>query len=606
MGGIIELATAPKSAAEYSSAFAIFEGGGAKGIAHLGAIRALEEEGHALIGVAGTSAGAIVAALIAVGYRPKDIFDGKTDHLLARLGFPTPVDLLGQRSWKRLKHLKRNAILAGGVAVLGVLVLLATPISADWMTHRFYGADPSHEQLVQFMRWQLGAGAVLLVCSLAFFGIWFLGTLRRGGVLESDKLRDAINSALREKLKEHYESLKWTDPVPDEVTFGDIDPDNIKKCIPLKIVVTNVDKGEMTLFENRDAHVPVADVVAASASLPIAFRPARIKFDSRFGDASFTDGGLVANLPSWVFHYEKKKRERFETRQGAPSNIPIYAFSLEQVAEGSKDANDPKEAPSSNGGYNGFKGKWRYAQDVLTTGIFGSQSIVEDFVHDLRIVKLRTKLKTIDFDCTLEAANVAALDGYRDAKEFLLRERFMREMTAEVLSSVLEELTQAIVKRREGGPPPRLRVVLIDPVYEQKPKNLRAFKVSAMSGSMDDADDRLELDYETSIAAKAYNTMEATLDYLGQKSAADLTMTKYERAMLPEHLHSVIVMPVFGDRASEAYPQRLFSLDSDDDLSGEFADPDFMQLVEKRANLTSHTMLDDLYVHSRKMENTDG
>lgn len=55
--------------------YGIFEDGGAKGLAHIGALAAAEEHHIAFTGVAGSSAGAIVASLIAVGYRPSELFD---------------------------------------------------------------------------------------------------------------------------------------------------------------------------------------------------------------------------------------------------------------------------------------------------------------------------------------------------------------------------------------------------------------------------------------------------------------------------------------------------------------------------------------------------
>ncbi len=54
---------------------AVFEGGGVKGIGLAGAILAMEEAGYRWVNVAGTSAGAIVASLIAVGYTGKEIKD---------------------------------------------------------------------------------------------------------------------------------------------------------------------------------------------------------------------------------------------------------------------------------------------------------------------------------------------------------------------------------------------------------------------------------------------------------------------------------------------------------------------------------------------------
>jgi len=54
---------------------AVFEGGGVKGIALAGAVRAAEESGVQFDRVAGTSSGAIVASLIAAGYRGEELRD---------------------------------------------------------------------------------------------------------------------------------------------------------------------------------------------------------------------------------------------------------------------------------------------------------------------------------------------------------------------------------------------------------------------------------------------------------------------------------------------------------------------------------------------------
>ncbi len=51
----------------------VLSGGGARGIAHLGVLQALEESGIRIDAMAGTSSGAIVAALYAAGNRPGHI-----------------------------------------------------------------------------------------------------------------------------------------------------------------------------------------------------------------------------------------------------------------------------------------------------------------------------------------------------------------------------------------------------------------------------------------------------------------------------------------------------------------------------------------------------
>ena len=54
---------------------AVFEGGGVKGIGLVGAVSVTEAKGYEFVNVAGTSAGAIIAALVAAGYRASELRD---------------------------------------------------------------------------------------------------------------------------------------------------------------------------------------------------------------------------------------------------------------------------------------------------------------------------------------------------------------------------------------------------------------------------------------------------------------------------------------------------------------------------------------------------
>ena len=51
----------------------VLSGGGAKGIAHIGAIKALEDNNIPIDYITGTSMGAIVGALYAIGYTPDEM-----------------------------------------------------------------------------------------------------------------------------------------------------------------------------------------------------------------------------------------------------------------------------------------------------------------------------------------------------------------------------------------------------------------------------------------------------------------------------------------------------------------------------------------------------
>jgi NTE family protein len=71
---------------------AVFEGGGVKGIGLVGAVSVIEEAGYEFVHLAGTSAGAIVAALLAAGYNAAELKKIITELDLTKLEDPTFED----------------------------------------------------------------------------------------------------------------------------------------------------------------------------------------------------------------------------------------------------------------------------------------------------------------------------------------------------------------------------------------------------------------------------------------------------------------------------------------------------------------------------------
>ncbi|HYA99499.1 MAG TPA: patatin-like phospholipase family protein [Ktedonobacteraceae bacterium] len=53
----------------------VLEGGGVRGIGHVGALSVLEEQGYRWVNIAGTSAGAFVASLLAANYSAKELYE---------------------------------------------------------------------------------------------------------------------------------------------------------------------------------------------------------------------------------------------------------------------------------------------------------------------------------------------------------------------------------------------------------------------------------------------------------------------------------------------------------------------------------------------------
>ncbi|WLE64107.1 patatin-like phospholipase family protein (plasmid) [Burkholderia plantarii] len=279
--------------------FLVFQGGGARGIAHVGGLAAVNGLGLHVAGVAGTSAGAIMAALVAAGYSADQLLNpADGSHLLQCLDggkYKVATNLFSRSGWLQIRTLRGAADFAKcafkkfhRAKLLWKMRLTAISIAAA----AFLGNVP-------FLPTSSGRSEVLVMLEygplilLAIMGL--LGTLvcwaGLRGLTKLDRVRRLIDVGIGEKL-----GLKKTD-----ITFADL---RDAKGLPLKLVATNVSHGSLTLFSYETTpNVAVADAVAASICLPIVFRPWKVSFDGR--KLRFVDGGLLSNLPVWTFDEER-------------------------------------------------------------------------------------------------------------------------------------------------------------------------------------------------------------------------------------------------------------------------------------------------------------
>ncbi|MCY0856657.1 patatin-like phospholipase family protein [Cupriavidus sp. D39] len=261
-----------------------FQGGGAKGIVHVGALAAVDELDLEICGVSGTSAGAMVAALVAAGYKAKELLDPDTGtHLLQSLGaahgFIKPTDFFHPLGWTLIRGLR---FVAGNVRfVLGT-----------WL---FFLAGLSYLHVWYPISGLIGIG-MLLVIAVAVVALLLVGLT---GV---ERVRGFIDVCLRTKVPS----------ANGAVTFRDLQEAG---CAPLKIVATNVSDSCAEVFSfERTPDVAVADAVAASICLPIVFRPWVFEcprfdgVDVESAKRRFLDGGMISNLPAWTLDRERARR----------------------------------------------------------------------------------------------------------------------------------------------------------------------------------------------------------------------------------------------------------------------------------------------------------
>src|SRR5438270_3131712 len=88
-------------------AFGVFEGGGAKGYAHVGALHAIEARGIELQAVAGSSIGAVIALLVAAGFTADELFR-KTGEGNSGLLSASWIDQLNRTDWAAYEGFRKE------------------------------------------------------------------------------------------------------------------------------------------------------------------------------------------------------------------------------------------------------------------------------------------------------------------------------------------------------------------------------------------------------------------------------------------------------------------------------------------------------------------
>jgi NTE family protein len=252
------------------NAYGIFQGGGAKGYAHVGALKAAEERSINFTRYGGTSAGAIIASLAAAGYTADELLDankplGERGILDLELS-----DLLDPAENKRVERVLGRVSRSFGIGVPAEELLDSKP--AYWL------------------------GSLVRVLALAAMEIRSIGILRkRFGFIRTEPVIDWLDGLLAAKIG-----------CRRPVTFADLD-------MRLKVVAANLTAGKIEKFGFvGDEARHVATATMASACFPFFFRPVVA------GDM-FVDGGMLSNLPVWLFDDE---------RDDETSHLPTFGFRL--------------------------------------------------------------------------------------------------------------------------------------------------------------------------------------------------------------------------------------------------------------------------------------
>lgn len=447
--------TRPPSATTPHRVFVAFSGGGAKGLIHVGALKALEERHVRFCGLAGTSAGAIVASLKAAGFEASDLLDPESGaSLIDKLhdidqGISRATDIFGKGGWSRVK-LFRWALshpLRLGALILLIGIAVPTGLVAA-------GATRSCATIL------LAGAAVMILVVLIGLGTQFL----IGGLADLHRFRTALATLLQRKI--------FPDQPDRVVRMSDFARDGRPT---LKIVSANLSRRSLQLFSpERTPDVPVADAVAASICLPVIFAPWRIE------KAAFVDGGIVSNLPAWPFD---------EERELDPGAMTIAV----EIA-------DTSNAPIVR--------RFNWLPSAIRTALFGSSELNLRVSGEAEELVLESSLKLLEFDLTLDQACQEVRDGEAAASVRLDKRLFRRPQLYRDACEVTRGLTEDVFESALEINPKRVRVAIAVPDRGYR----RSLRLRFSAGYEEDADEGLLVPIETSVLGAAWQARESRFE----------------------------------------------------------------------------------------------
>lgn len=461
-------------------AFGVFEG--LRGYAHIGALRAIERRKIEFEQVAGTSIGAVVAALVAAGYRADEIYkeEGGTASGVAVVSFDT---LFARNDWKTIERIARDMRRLEWVANALACVGLRPP------------SEIRHPLFAAVSGWALtpvlwaAAPFVYLRYRRAHSSLW-----RLWGMIDVTALRAWLDACLRHRLNQV--------PAERQILFSDLKT-------PLRVVVTDVRAGILKVV-GEDPNEPVVDAVIASASVPFFFRPQRRE------DAILVDGGVLSNVPAWVFDRQRAALAR---------SMPTLTFRLIPSTPLEKLAGAATMA--------------LFAPRLASTALEGARQLELRRIDDHHMIPLEADIGILDFDKLGQERSTLVLKGEECA------ERYFRENLGPFDpmegDTVLKALA-ALIKQS-------LRIAGYVRAYAILPLDEEFLRVACSANMTEDLDDQLLLRRSSQGPALAFLRREPVIVTVERLDPA-LRLSplfKYEYVARPNDLVTICAVPFFAD-----------------------------------------------------------
>jgi predicted acylesterase/phospholipase RssA len=274
----------------------VFEGGGAKGIALVGAWQEFQDRGHGYNRILGTSAGAIMAAFLAAGY--------STQELLAVLsekqnGQPVLATFLGEPEFGADEDVSQSVI-------AGVLRKVDLPFVPDAL-----GASLN----TRIVRAMLAQPRFRNIYSFVERGGWYSA--------------DAFVAWLQAKLDSGETQGK-----PRKFSGLTLQQFHDATGVELSLVASDTTAGKMLVLNHQTAPgCPVVWAVRMSMSIPLLWQ--EVEWQQAWGSYqgksltghAIVDGGLLSNFPLELFI---SNQEHVTRLMGPKKNVPVVGFLIDE------------------------------------------------------------------------------------------------------------------------------------------------------------------------------------------------------------------------------------------------------------------------------------
>lgn len=500
-------------------AYGIFEGGGAKGLAHVGALKASESRGIEFAGVAGTSAGAIVASLIAAGYKSDELFNSEE-----------PLDN-------------------------------STIYSEDFL--QYFGSDWGKfvefiEDAKSILNHPIPLWAYIEVPGFILRNWTIRKKIKRNlGAFSTGKFQSKLEKLLQRKVKARNGEF---------VAFEDID-------LPLKIVATDISSQNIIVFsrENCPAH-SVAKAVAASICLPIVFEPVPVNmgdFSEESLDRSHRpekilaiDGGVLSNFPAWIFDNERARSDEF---------VPTIGFRLIEQANPNEKFNLEKTLTVGS-----------YLARIAKTALSGDPLLETRQVDEMHEVPILVSASTLQFSMSPERKRQLFREGLDHANNFYSSPRAPKnpieikgilQVAVDALREIIDLPKEVEVRANITTPVSKEKLAIRYSIgMESDTDDALEFRVIQKDATGNTVPSGACGKCWTTSSLVICDLTKAKLDY------EDVwKMNKYQQALVRKDLKSLLCVPIFNPRWREGQDptsERLIGIlnfDSPEDLLSSFS-----------------------------------